>query len=123
MSGSVFSVGALYLILVLVGQLYFKKSAQSVVGDSFSSIVKSALLNYQLWIALITYTIAMVSWIWLLRHIDLSRIFPIMSALLLLTVPLMSAYFLQETLTLRYWGGVLLIMVGIALIASEIRVS
>lgn len=85
------------------------------------SFVASTLSNWQLWVAVITYLFAMIAWVWLLKHIDLSRIFPIMSALLLLTIPLISAYFLQESLSLRYWLGIVCMVIGIMLIATEIK--
>ncbi|GEM_PF-6670385 len=121
MSLQLVSISGAYLVLVLIGQVYFKKSASTLSTESASSFGQSLFLNWQLWVAGIAYFAAMLTWVWLLKHIDLSRIFPIMSALLLLTIPLVSAYFLQESLSLRYWLGVLCMLAGIALIATEIK--
>ena len=121
MSLQLASIGGAYLVLVLVGQIYFKKSAESLITDSATGFAQSLFLNWQLWVAGVTYFTAMLTWVWLLKHVDLSRIFPIMSALLLLTIPLVSAYFLQESLSMRYWLGVIFMLIGILLIATEIK--
>ena len=123
MNFPIIGIAALYLILVLVGQLYFKRAATAMQTDSLQSSVTSLFLNWQMWLAMIVYFAAMLSWVWLLKQIDLSRIFPIMSALLLLTVPLVSAHFLQESLSLRYWLGVTCMLCGILLIATEIKLT
>lgn len=121
MGSNLLIVSGIYLVLVLVGQVFFKKAAASLDPSSISSFLKSMLLNFNMVIAVIAYFAAMFTWVWLLKHVDLSRIFPIMAALLLLTVPLVSSYFLEETLSLRYWLGVICMLAGIALIATEIK--
>lgn len=121
MSLPLIGVAGLYLALVLVAQLYFKRAANAIPNEGAQAAFLNLLTNGHMWIALIAYGIAMLSWIWLLKHVDLSRIFPIMSALLLLTIPLISAYFLQESLSARYWLGVIFMICGIALIATEIK--
>lgn len=121
MTPQLLGTSGIYLALVLIGQLYFKKAARQLETESAQSFALSLFGNWQLWVAFFTYFAAMMTWVWLLKHVDLSRIFPIMSALLLLTVPVMSAFMLQESLSLRYWGGVACMLAGIALIATEIR--
>ena len=117
------SIGALYLVLVLIGQFYFKKAAGSLNTDSTMSFLQTLFGNWQIWLAVATYFTAMMSWVWLLKYIDLSRVFPIMSAVLLLVIPLMSSHLLSETLSIRYWLGVSCMLIGIALIATEIPAS
>jgi len=42
-----------------------------------------------------------------------------MTAILLILIPLVSQHFLEETMGVRYWMGVLLMFGGIALIAAD----
>mgnify|MGYP001138516901 CR=1 FL=1 len=116
----IFILSVSYLIFVLVGQVLYKKAAVTVSTESVSSFISSLAVNPPLWIATLFYILAMIVWVLLLKQLPLSRVFPAMSAVLLLSLPIVSYYFLGEPLTLRYWLGVALILAGIALIATEI---
>ena len=121
MNLSVIFVSIIYLVLVLVGQVLFKKGAQNIAADPSTGLLQGIVTNWNIIIAVITYMLAMTVWVWLLKHIDLSRLFPIMSALLMLSVPLVSAYFLNESLSIRYWLAVACIFAGIALMTTELK--
>ena len=108
-----------YVGLVIAGQVFYKKAASVIDTTSIRAFLGTLFSNGHLYVGTILYVAALIVWIWMLKQVALSRIFPIMSAILLITIPLASQHFLEEVLSLRYWGGVLLIMGGIALIASE----
>lgn len=115
----IIGMSAVYVVLVIFGQLYYKRAASQLETETARSFCSSLLINSNLYIATAFYVAAMVLWVWLLKYTPLSKIFPIMSAFLLIAIPLASQHFLEEVLSLRYWGGVVLIMGGIALIATE----
>ena len=114
-----FSFSALYVLLVIAGQIFFKRAAGGLDTSSFKQFSATLLLNANLYIATAFYVAAMVLWVWLLKHAPLSRLFPVMSAILLIAIPLASQHFLEEVLSFKYWAGVVLIMCGIGFIAWE----
>lgn len=119
-SAPIFVLSFTYLVFVLAGQLFYKKAAASVSTETLGKFLSSLAFNPQLWLATVLYVGAMVIWVLILKYLPLNRIFPIMTAMLMLSLPLLTYYFLNEPLSLRYWLGVMLILLGIALIATEL---
>lgn len=68
-----------------------------------------------LFVALVIYGFATLLWIAVLREWPLSRVYPLM-AFSFIVVPLASLFLLKEHINWAYWGGVLLIVAGVALI-------
>ncbi len=124
LSFQIITLAALYLVFALSGQLLYKKSAAKIITDyGVSGFLHSFFFNSQLWVATALYIGAMVLWVLLLKTVPLNRVFPVMSALMLISLPLLTYYFLDEPLSLRYWLGVILIFTGITLIATDMPAS
>ncbi len=109
-----------------VGQMLFKKTALSISSASGASsgklpagLFEGIILAMQvpwLYAALLVYAIATVTWLYILQRIPLSMAYPF-SALSMIIVPLASTLIYGEKLSLNYWFGAILIILGISVIA------
>ncbi len=102
--------------------LFFKKSALSQSGTSVidlaSAIIffKGAFLSPYLWAGLATVVMVFIIWSSVLSKIDLSVAVPVASFSYIF-VPIASAIFLNEKITLLRWLGILFIIAGVILVS------
>jgi drug/metabolite transporter (DMT)-like permease len=101
----VFCVSAL-----AAGQLLFKLVSARLVS-SFDILTLAT--DWRLIVALTIYASATLTWIWVLREVPLSRAYPF-AALTYIIVPIGAAFFLDEGISPIYWGGIVLIVAGVA---------
>ena len=96
---------------IAIGQLLFKCTPDSHphTGSYFDVATARWLLS-----ALLLYAITTFGWIWTLQQGSLGRLYPWM-ALAFALVPMLSAVWLGERLTLSYWLGVGLIVAGVGI--------
>lgn len=99
------------VIGIACGQLLFKASANAISASGLTSPRALGLL----FAALALYGSLTLAWVWLLRHAELGKIYPIM-ALSFVLVPLGSHLVFGEAFSSRYFAGVALIMAGLATI-------
>jgi len=107
----VYCIVAFCSILGAIGQIFFSKAS----GNIHLTKPFELLTNYNLMIGLFSYGISMVLYILVLKHGDVSVLYPII-ALSYIWVLIMSVVFLGEQITLFKSLGVLLIVGGVALI-------
>ena len=105
-----------FAVMLAAGQILFKRAADSnpplrQVGDLIGLAA-----NFYVWAALVLYGAATLYWIYLLQQIPLSRAYPF-AALSFVLVPVFAWLTLGDTITLRYAGGVALIVLGMYLSA------
>ncbi len=100
------------VVMIAVGQLLFKLSANEMKGPGLNIGLKAFTI---LAFALVVYGAATIAWVLVLRQAPLSRIYPLM-ALAFVLVPLGSRIFLGEPLAPQYWAGVGLLVAGLVLI-------
>lgn len=91
------------------GQMLFKLAAMAWPQDAG---LLGLLTVPWFWAALVVYGGATVGWMMLLRSLPLSVAYPFF-ALAFLIVPLMSWWWLGETLQPRQWAGAALIALGV----------
>ncbi len=111
-----------FTFLMSVGQLLFKKTALTISDNSTNTAglmegLFRAIQSPWLYLALTTYALATVLWLYILQRIPLSIAYPF-SALAMILVPLLSIYFFSERLSLSYFIGAFLIISGITVIAK-----
>ena len=99
----------LCVIGLALGQIFFKYSAKNLKLDEPYYGVSSLIY---LFIAFALYGIVSILWVFILRKIELGKIYPIM-ALAFVFVPLGSYIAFSEIFNSRYWVGVCIIIVGI----------
>jgi undecaprenyl phosphate-alpha-L-ara4N flippase subunit ArnE len=103
-----------FAVMLAMGQILFKRAADSgpplrQVGD-----VLGLIGNIYVWAAMVLYGAATLYWIYLLQQIPLSRAYPF-AALSFVLVPAFAWVVFGDAITLRYAGGVVLIMLGMYL--------
>lgn len=102
------------MLAIVCGQVMLKKLA--LVYNKTET-----LFNLQV-LALLSgagtlYVLSGVLWVWALRTIPLSKAYPVF-ALAFVLVPLISIFAFNETVNMRYWIGVALIVSGVVISAS-----
>jgi len=102
-------------MLVAVGQMLFKTAGERLTrsGDAFYTL----LLDPVMIAACVLYAGATLLWVQALRMVPLSFAYSFM-ALTFVTVPILSVFFLGETVTLKHWAGIGLIIVGLFVVQS-----
>jgi drug/metabolite transporter (DMT)-like permease len=111
-----FIIGSLFF--VTLGQLLQKLGANkagAMPGDTHF-ILKVFGLWETYW-AMASLAIGIVLWLAVLYYMEVSKAFPFLSAGFVL-IMLVSHYYLHETITPSRWWGVILIVLGIALVAQ-----
>ena len=100
---------------IALGQLLFKIASQrlSATGKELYMVLFDPVMI----LALGIYGGATLIWIYLLKFVPLSYAYSFM-ALTFLAVPILSIFFLGETLNLKYWIGTALIIAGLIIIQS-----
>jgi len=111
-----FSIAALLCATgIAVGQVLFKLTAMSLAKtESFLSLRTASWF----FAAIAVYGLASLSWVIVLRTEDLGRVYPIM-ALAFVLVPVASYFVFGERFSMRYFLGVLFIVIGIALAGQK----
>jgi len=97
------------------GQLLFKLAASRLVVDGGLSDLLASFLSFHLLLALCLYGVATLAWIYLLHGVPLTVAYPFV-ALALASVPILSWFFLGETISLKYFAGLTLILGGLYII-------
>lgn len=96
---------------IAVGQVFFKLAARAASG---TADFPWDLLNAYLFVALAIYAAATFLWVWLLKTLPLNVAYPFIG-LGFIIVPLLAAFFLDESLDWRNLAGGALIASGVAL--------
>lgn len=113
MMGYIF--GIICVFGLAIGQLLFKYSAaQLASGGSFLSPRFVVYFGF----ASFFYGITSILWVWILRRVELGRVYPIM-ALAFVLVPLGSHVIFHEGFTTNYYVGVAILLTGIIVISKS----
>jgi drug/metabolite transporter (DMT)-like permease len=118
----IFFLFSLFILCDTATQIFLKKGATNlgeIPLDQISHIfiyALSILSNIYIMMGILFVLIAFFSWLAILSKVDLSKA-QLMNALVYVTVPLASIFFLGETIQMTQMFGILLISLG-ALIAS-----
>jgi drug/metabolite transporter (DMT)-like permease len=106
------------VIGISIGQILFKLASASMPTEFGVGAVVQLAVNRHLIGALIIYAAATLGWVYSLRVVPLTIAYPFM-ALAFVIVPVLSAFFLQESISIRLAVGTALIVCGIAAIVSK----
>jgi drug/metabolite transporter (DMT)-like permease len=118
----IFFLFLLFILCDTATQIFLKKGATNlgeIPLDEVSHIflyVLNILTNFNIIMGILFVLIAFFSWLAILSKVDLSKA-QLMNALVYVTVPLASIFFLGETIQMTQMFGILLISLG-ALIAT-----
>jgi drug/metabolite transporter (DMT)-like permease len=110
-----YGIALLCVIGLVIGQLLFKFGA---VAWSVSGTLMNGKVMISILLAMLLYAATSMVWIWLLRKIELGRIYPLM-ALAFILVPLGSYVLFGERFNASYYFGIGMIVIGVALAAGS----
>ena len=114
-----------FVLLMCTGQILFKKTAlilsQSYFSINISKVFGSLLILIKIpyfFLALLVYASATLFWLFILQKVPLSIAYPF-TALAMVIIPILSIFLFQEKLSLNYWIGATLIVIGIFIISVK----
>ncbi len=101
-------------VCLVAGQLWLKHAMNMTHGETLDK--KKFVPIFALGLSVLTLWFLL--WLGLMRHFDLSYLYPFegLSPLLLAGG---ASFFLKEKMTLQLWGGILLISAGLALVSAS----
>ncbi len=109
-----------FAALISVGQLLFKRAANSVADSDVIGALPKLAANPAIWAALVLYGIATALWVFILRTTPLSLAYPFV-ALGFIILPILSWWLFEEKLDWSLGIGTILIVCGMLVIALGAR--
>jgi len=106
------------IILMSVGQLFFKQSAIFVNSNSSLNIITRYLFNPWFYGAIFFFGLSTLLWVYILTMMKISVAYPILSISYILTA-VGAFYFFGERLSLINIIGIFLIMCGVSLVSIK----
>jgi drug/metabolite transporter (DMT)-like permease len=100
------------------GQLLFKLAAERLVLGQGAGPLLVSFASRPMLAALGLYAAATLMWVYLLHGLPLSRAYPFI-ALAFALVPLLGMAVLGESVGLRYWLGLGLMLLGLYIVAAS----
>ena len=112
---------ALSVVCVLVSELLLKRGASDTANpfDAWSWTGITGLASPLVWWAIALIIVSFFSWLHVLRYIPLPIAFP-MSRVVDVLVPLGCWIFLGEVISARRWAGIVLVIIGLAVLARPV---
>jgi len=108
----IYLVAIACVVGLAIGQILFKISA-TAMSQAGSFLSAKALLS--LFVAMALYATTSIAWVWVLRQLELGKVYPLM-ALAFVLVPLGSHLVFGERFQSNYFVGVALIVIGIVVV-------
>ena len=107
------------IVCVFASELLLKRGASDVADPdaSWTWTGINALRSPLVWWAILLIIMSFVTWLYVLRYIPLSLAYPL-SRVVDVLVPLGCWMFLGESISIRRWCGIALVVIGLALIAK-----
>ena len=102
----------LFIASLCLGQMLFKKAANSIGNASGVTLLTSLAFNGWFIVACLLYAFSTLVWITVLQRMPLTRAYPFVAAAFVVT-PLASIMIFGERVEASYWRGALLILAGV----------
>ncbi|MGI8438248.1 MAG: EamA family transporter [Chthoniobacterales bacterium] len=109
---------ALSQTCTMIGDLCLKVGAMSIVhlAPAWAWTGLTGLASPFVWLGIVFLILSFVTWLYVLKHLPLSLAFPI-SQVVHIMVPLGSWIVLGEHISAVRWGGIGLVLLGLAVLA------
>jgi undecaprenyl phosphate-alpha-L-ara4N flippase subunit ArnF len=104
-----------YEVLLKLGAI---ETAQ-IAGRGWAWTGLSGLASVYVWLGIPLVILSLITWLYVLRHLALSIAFPISQAVHAF-VPLASWLILGESINKLRWSGIILVLLGLALVAKPV---
>jgi undecaprenyl phosphate-alpha-L-ara4N flippase subunit ArnF len=111
----------LSVLCVFVSELLLKRGATDVAepDNAFSWTGINGLASPLVWLAILLIVASFVSWLYVLRYVPLTLAYPL-SRVVDVLVPLGCWIFLEERISMLRWCGIVLVVVGLAVVAKPV---
>ncbi|KMM85307.1 undecaprenyl phosphate-alpha-L-ara4N flippase subunit ArnE [Pseudomonas taetrolens] len=103
-------------VLTCVGQIAQKYAVESWRGTAPGLI--QVLRTPCLWLALACLGLGLLVWLFVLQRLEVGIAYPMLSLNVVL-ITLVARYLFKETIDLRHWCGVGLVIAGVVLLGSN----
>jgi drug/metabolite transporter (DMT)-like permease len=112
---------ALSVVCVLASELLLKRGASDTANPAanWSWTGISGLASPLVWWGILFVILSFLSWLYVLRFIPLTIAFPL-SRVVDVLVPLSCWIILGETISVRRWLGIALVVIGLAVVAKPV---
>jgi drug/metabolite transporter (DMT)-like permease len=111
---------ALSVLCVLASELLLKRGAsETASGTAWSWTGINSLASPLVWWGILFVIASFLSWLYVLKYIPLTIAFPL-SRVVDVLVPLSCWIFLGETISVRRWCGIALVVIGLAVVAKPV---
>ena len=104
-----------YEVLLKLGAI----ETAGIAGRGWAWTGLSGLASVYVWLGIPLVILSLITWLYVLRHLALSIAFPISQAVHAL-VPLASWLILGESINKLRWSGIILVLLGLALVAKPV---
>lgn len=108
-------------LLVTASEVLLKIGAAETAapGTAGEWLGLSGLASLWVWGGIACLVLSFLCWIYVLQHIPISIAFPLSNVVHIL-VPISSWIFLEETISMRRWAGIFVLLCGLALVAKPV---
>jgi multidrug transporter EmrE-like cation transporter len=106
------------IVLMTIGQLFFKQAALFVNGNERLNIITRYLFNPWFYGAISFFALSTFTWVQILTKMKISIAYPLLSVSYILTA-LGAYYFFGEKLSPTNIVGIFVIMIGVSLISIK----
>ena len=111
---------ALSVLCVLFSELLLKRGASETASATpWSWTGLNSLVSPLVWWGILFVVASFLSWLYVLKYIPLTIAFPL-SRVVDVLVPLSCWIFLGETISVRRWCGIALVVIGLAIVAKPV---
>ena len=111
---------ALSVLCVLFSELLLKRGASETASATpWSWTGLNSLVSPLVWWGILFVIASFLSWLYVLKYIPLTIAFPL-SRVVDVLVPLSCWIFLGETISVRRWCGIGLVVIGLAVVAKPV---
>lgn len=113
---------AVFTTMLAAGQLLFKQVGLSIRDQSLVEALLSTLRQPAFYAAISLYGLSTLLWIWILSRVPLTQAYPWVAAGVVI-VPLLGWWVFGERVSITFWVGVILIVIGIVLTQYSVKAA
>ena len=111
----------LSVLFVTTSEVFLKRGAVEAprLREEVNWTGVSGLASPDVWYGILFVIASFISWLYVLRFIPLTIAFPLSNFVHVL-IPLASWVFLNEHISVQRWGGIVLVLLGVLIVAKPV---
>lgn len=114
---------AISTLSVAIAEMFLKRGANATahLSDAWNWTGLTTLASPLVWLGMIFTIVSFITWLYAIKHLPLSVAFPASQSVHVL-IPLSSWLILGEQINALRWGGIALVLCGLALVVRPVAV-